>query len=309
MKKIDVSVVVPSYNEEKLLSLCLRSLINQDFKRKYEIIVVDNASNDNTKSILRKFKVRSIHIDKKNVSLARDVGFRNAYGEIIVSTDADTIVPKNWLSKIYKRFEDDPELIGMSGSASFWDGNIWDNLFVIPHISYNYLNYFLNLGFFTGQNMAIRKKVFDQIGGFDLKKPSAEDLDLCLKLQQIGKIKYCPTIHVKTSARKLKHQGYLKFASYHIYNQLRVSLLKLSPLKMEDVREVKFSQPFTFKNIMVTFIVSSIALYSYLLHTNSLEAREIVQMDLNKKIVDSIATNFDFVEKKVKNLDLERIIR
>lgn len=295
---MNISVVIPSYNEEKYLPLCLKSLLNQDFKGTYEVIVVNNASNDKTNSIVKKFNVKSVYVKKKGVSMARHAGFKKANGEIIVSTDADTIVPENWLSEIYKRFKEDKELVGISGAVSFWDGGFIDNLFVLPHIGYKYLNYFLKIGFFAGCNMAIRKKVFEEIGGFDLNKVSAEDLDICLKLQKRGKIKFTPKVRVKTSARKLREQGYFKFGYYNIYNQLRVGLLKISPLPMEDIREMEPKLKKKFNSLA--------AIYTYLATTEIPNdyIKKKINKKINKKIFGKISNNINVAVSKVRDFDI-----
>ena len=96
MKKI--SVVIPAHNEEKYIEKCLLSLENQSIPRKdYEIIVVNDSSTDKTKSVAKKYADRVIDVHARIVGKARDVGFKKASGWIIASTDADTIVPRNWL--------------------------------------------------------------------------------------------------------------------------------------------------------------------------------------------------------------------
>jgi glycosyltransferase involved in cell wall biosynthesis len=68
MKKTLISIIVPAYNEEKLIGLCLSSLENQDFnKRDYEVIVINNASTDNTTQIVQKFGVKLVNEPKKGV--------------------------------------------------------------------------------------------------------------------------------------------------------------------------------------------------------------------------------------------------
>jgi glycosyltransferase involved in cell wall biosynthesis len=104
--EILISIIIPAYNEEKLIGLCLSSLQNQNFnKRYYEIIVINNASTDNTAQIVQNFEVRLIDEPKKGVTFAIKRGFMEAKGKIIAITEADTLVPPDWLSKIYKAFQ------------------------------------------------------------------------------------------------------------------------------------------------------------------------------------------------------------
>ena len=101
MNNIQISVIVPAYNEEIYIGRCLRSLLNQSIlKDNYEIIVVDDNSNDNT------FEVIKLYIDKikylknsKNQGLpySLNVGIKNAKGNFVVRVDSDDYVHSDFL--------------------------------------------------------------------------------------------------------------------------------------------------------------------------------------------------------------------
>lgn len=114
-----VSVVVPVYNEEKYLANCLNSLVKQSVPAD-EIIVVDNNSTDGSVAIAQKFPVRIVHEKKQGMIHARNRGFNEAKHEIIARTDADTILPKNWVKRVKKAFEDET-VVGVSGPANFYE--------------------------------------------------------------------------------------------------------------------------------------------------------------------------------------------
>ncbi|MDP2907444.1 MAG: glycosyltransferase family 2 protein [Nanoarchaeota archaeon] len=121
-KSIIISVIVPTYNRSDLLNKCLSSLINQTFLKKfYEIIVIDDGSNDNTKNIVLKFKRKYPDISyfyQKNQghSIARNKGISNSKGKFIAFTDDDCIVEKDWIKKIVKTFEKYPCGVAVGGS-------------------------------------------------------------------------------------------------------------------------------------------------------------------------------------------------
>ena len=94
------SVVVPAYNEEGFLAETLRSLRHQDYDGAYEIVVVDNNSTDATAEIAGSFGVRVVSELEPGVCQARQRGLSEARGEIVVSVDADTLYPPDWLSRI-----------------------------------------------------------------------------------------------------------------------------------------------------------------------------------------------------------------
>ena len=115
-----ISVVVPAYNEEKYLPACLASLGRQTF-RNFEVIVVDNNSTDRTSEIAKSFRVRLVKEKIQGMIPARERGFEVAKSEIIARTDADTVVPENWLSQIYEIFSKQPDIVALTGSHEFPD--------------------------------------------------------------------------------------------------------------------------------------------------------------------------------------------
>jgi glycosyltransferase involved in cell wall biosynthesis len=111
-----ISVIVPAYNEEKLITSCLKSLENQDFgSQNYEVIVVNNASKDRTNQIVKDFNLKLFNEPKKGASLAVKKGFLKASGQIVATTDADTIVNTSWLSNIYEAFKSNPDAVIVGG--------------------------------------------------------------------------------------------------------------------------------------------------------------------------------------------------
>src|SRR3989304_2760272 len=115
MDKFAISVVVPAYNEEQYISSCLAAISNQDFRSSYEIIVVDNSSEDRTAEIARSFGARVLTETRRTAAAARRRGFAEARGDIIATTDADTLVPTNWLSHIHCAFQATPGLVAFGG--------------------------------------------------------------------------------------------------------------------------------------------------------------------------------------------------
>jgi glycosyltransferase involved in cell wall biosynthesis len=108
-KRPIISVVIPTYNEEKDIEDLLESLNKQTFKN-FEVIIVDNYSKDKTIEIVKRFKRKlnlRIYKIKSNVSRARNFGAEKSRGKIIVFLDADNIVQEDYLFNIYKSFEPD----------------------------------------------------------------------------------------------------------------------------------------------------------------------------------------------------------
>ena len=102
---IKISVIIPVFNREKYLARCLRSLLNQSIQRKdFEIIVINDGSNDKTKQIIDMFKdafMEEIKIieNKRNIGLpaSLNVGIKASKGKYIVRVDSDDYVNKHFL--------------------------------------------------------------------------------------------------------------------------------------------------------------------------------------------------------------------
>ncbi|MEA3489027.1 MAG: glycosyltransferase [Candidatus Omnitrophota bacterium] len=96
-----VSVVVPVLNERELIGRTISSLLDQSYpKEKYEIIIVDNGSNDGTKQIIQKYPVKFLKERKKSAFSARNKGARAVKGEYIVFMDADCFAGSEWLENL-----------------------------------------------------------------------------------------------------------------------------------------------------------------------------------------------------------------
>lgn len=118
-KKYLVSILVAVRNEEKIIDLCIQSLLNQWYKKK-EIIIINDASTDGTKAILDKYaneNVLSVIHLKENVGKKRALaaGMLQAKGDIFAFTDSDSVLAVDAVSKIVKIFNSDPLIGAVSG--------------------------------------------------------------------------------------------------------------------------------------------------------------------------------------------------
>lgn len=228
-----VTVVVPAHNEEALLEKCLRSLMEQKYED-YEVIVVDNSSTDETAAIAEKHADVVLCEEKKGVAFARQRGFNRARGDVIASTDADTIVDENWLNEVAQAFKED--VVGAYGPVYLRDGSKLDKWLAEYGFTYFLrLNHLLGFPNFSGQNFAVQKKAFKEVGGFDRSVLSAEDVNLALRLRRKGKISFNPRMRVYTSARRLK-AGRWKFFKHHTLNYFTMVLNGRTERNFEDIR-------------------------------------------------------------------------
>lgn len=202
-----ISVVVPALNEEDYLPDCLRSLNEQHFEGEYEVIVVDNGSSDGTAHVAHSSGAKVISERRSGIGQARQTGFIAARGHIVASTDADTIVPPDWLRKIERLFERNPRAVAVAGNHVLDEGPIavraWlkASIILMPFMT----RCCPSLWSFTGANFAVQSRAFDAIGGFDTDLPYDEDTNLCQRLRHIGQIIYSPDLVVTTSGRAFTH--------------------------------------------------------------------------------------------------------
>lgn len=192
-----LTVVVPVYNEQELISGCLDSLLNQTLdKEKYEIIVIDNNSTDLTAKIALEKGVRVEKEFRKGYVHALRMGIEVSQTEYVAFTDADCRVPPNWTAKILSHFTSDTEFVGVGGKLAFYDLHpILDKAFQ----SVLYFNQAL-----PGNNMAVRRDAVIRIGGIDPGVNLTVDYWLTLKLRKVGKLKVDKSLVVITSGRRFK---------------------------------------------------------------------------------------------------------
>ncbi|MCW1306815.1 MAG: glycosyltransferase [Candidatus Nanoarchaeia archaeon] len=209
---IMISVIIPTLNEEKLIGFTLKCLRNQDFSGKYEVIVADSCSTDNTVRIARKYADKVVIDRKGGVSAGRNLGARAARGEILVFVDADVYVLPNFLSTINKHFRD-KNLIGLQIAlmATSYPHIKWHVLGGIFHR----LSFKLNFPIASTGAFACRRKPFFEVGGFNEKLRLGEDVDLGMRLARYAKIhgkylKYTSDTFVMASTRRLEKWGMIK---------------------------------------------------------------------------------------------------
>lgn len=186
-----ISVIIPAYNEERYIEKCLQSIANQ-IEKPNEIIVVDNNCADKTIKIAKEFGARVVKEKKQGMIFARNAGFDAAKYEIIARTDADTILPKDWIARIKKAFED-PELGALSGPTYYYNWKKSERVSHIPSlILFDSLSLLFRNGCLYGPNMSLRKSVWEKVKQdvcLDDKKVH-EDVDLSIHLSKLTKIKF-----------------------------------------------------------------------------------------------------------------------
>jgi lipopolysaccharide/colanic/teichoic acid biosynthesis glycosyltransferase/glycosyltransferase involved in cell wall biosynthesis len=189
-KVLKISVIIPTFKSQEMISNCLRALGQQTIKRDtYEIIVVDDESTDNTPNIVNTFPdVHLIVISHGGPSVARNIGVKAASGELIVFTDSDCIPASNWLEEITAPFKDS-QIIGVKGVYRTNQDSLVSH-FVQQEYGYKYKRMASKryIDFIDTSAAAYRREIFLLNGGFDTSftVPSVEDQELSFRLAQKG---------------------------------------------------------------------------------------------------------------------------
>ncbi len=162
--------VIPVLNEEKFIGRCISS-INSQSKMPFEVIVVDNGSNDKTVEISRKLGAKVVKEKKKGISNARNSGAKLAKGELVCFVDADGVLSKNWLRQAERIFQTE-KVDSVSGLVFYSHKNalrrFWYNSYLL--VAYPFLllrQYLFGKPWIVGNNTVIKKEVFLELAGFD----------------------------------------------------------------------------------------------------------------------------------------------
>ncbi len=174
-----VSVIIPVHNEERWIAACLESILNVDNYPSKEVIVVDDGSTDRTSDILKLFPVTVIRNEKPvGPSSTRNIGVRQARGEIVVFIDAHCIVDDpEWIEE-FVRFFHDPKVGAVGGYFRSRQNRRRLSLTVRQSKS--------RLRLIKSANAAYRKAVFEQVGGFDPTIEWGGDAALTFKIHGSG---------------------------------------------------------------------------------------------------------------------------
>lgn len=221
MKDITISVVIPTYNEEKCIENCLNSVLSGSVAP-LEIIVADGGSTDNTVKISRNMGVTVIDNPHKHAAGGRNEGIKIAKGNVIAFIDADCIADKHWLEEIKNTFEnEDIDGLGTYIEPAEFENKyerFWGIFSLKMIMTYGTEPYYvsqktLNDAFITA-SCAYTKELLEKLNGFDnWFANNAEDIDICWRALEAGaKLKYEPKAkiqaHSPTDLKGIKRKSF-----------------------------------------------------------------------------------------------------
>ena len=201
-----VSVVIAARNEEKNIKPLIKSLLKQSYpKNKFEVIIINDRSTDNTLKILNQSKtflsqllilnVKTTPIGWAPKKWALKFGIDQSNGEIILQTDADCIVPQKWIEKIVTQFSDKSVGFVAAPSPMGSSNSLIDKLFFLDSMAQDAISAsgFLNNIALTcsGRNISFRKAIYNHVDGYVGTEsiPSGDDDLLMHKIYNLYKYK------------------------------------------------------------------------------------------------------------------------
>ena len=211
---IQISVIIPTYNNGAIIDVVLESLAKQEQVEEiaYEIIVVDNNSRDNTKQVVESFvpkfnnRLRYVFEGNQGVTYARNRGVDEAKGKILAFTDDDCCVDKNWLYSILSTFDQyaPDALQGKVVLATEVPGDLlYPEWFIqqrMAHVNYGEETREIKDKDLVTANMSIRAEIFEKYGKFnaDPVYRNCEDTEFSVRISRAGIKKfYNPGVKVE----------------------------------------------------------------------------------------------------------------
>lgn len=265
-EEIIVSIIIPVYNEEKYISKCMESIVNQTyFKEHMEVLLIDGGSQDSTLQQIEKYSsclnLKILYNDKRIVTHALNIGIKNATGDCIIRMDAHAEFERDYVEKCVNCLENNDawnvggiaQTVGL-GKIGEANASILSSKFGVGNSSFR-------IGAESGYVDtvpfgAFKKEVFDKVGLFDPDLPRSEDNDMNSRIRQHGGKVYLDTdIRFKYYCRNTV-SGLLKQG---IQNG---NALFLTIRKNPKAMSVRHFIPFTF--VMSLLLLPVISIFSTL---------------------------------------------
>jgi glycosyltransferase involved in cell wall biosynthesis len=215
---VKFSIVIPAHNEEAFIGACLDSVVRaaKEYENQYEVIVAINRCSDRTEEIVRSYGALIVYEHSRNMARIRNAAARRASGDILITIDADSRMSPNALEQI-DRFLSRGTYIG--GGVAIVPERVSIGILVSLAMLAPYVLYHRVSG---GLFWCIRRD-FEDIGGFDERLVSGEDVDFSKRLRAYGKTvgKKSTMLwraHIVTSCRKFD-----KFGDWYVVRHPRTA--------------------------------------------------------------------------------------
>ena len=180
-----ISVIIPTYNRKKIIAQAIDSVLLQTYNN-FEIIIIDDGSCDGSKEFLREKYgdlIRVIEKKHSGVSGARNLGIKEARGDIIALLDSDDLFSQDKLAKQLAYMQKNTEY-KICHSEEIW---IKDGIRINPHKKHKKRGGYIfkesvELCLISASTVMVRKEIFAELGCFDEEMPACEDYDFWLRV-------------------------------------------------------------------------------------------------------------------------------
>ncbi len=178
-----ISIIIPTFNRRDYITIALDSVLKQTYKD-YEIIIIDDGSNDDTKEVLKSYQgnIRYFYQDNSGIPTTRNKGIREARGDYIAFLDSDDYWLPEKLERQIECFSKNPHygMVATRCSSISPDGRLREKN--RPGKSGLVLIDLFKANFIRTSSAMIKKECFDTVGMFDESLPECEEYDLWLRI-------------------------------------------------------------------------------------------------------------------------------
>jgi len=192
--KHKVSVILLTKNSASTVQKSMNSIFQQ--KRKPdEVVVVDGNSGDGTLEVVKKYPVKLVTEQGLGFGYARNLGVKNASGDIVFFLDSDCYAEPDWIGNALSRFDSNPHVVGVTGQTRLWNTESAVARFLAyvgGRVNMPAERKYVKIA--PTMNLALRREAIDEVGGFDENLIRCEDTDLTYKISQNHKILYDPSM-------------------------------------------------------------------------------------------------------------------